>query len=78
MLELTTHVSLGLNRLPPDSTLLTRLPGYEPKSDRMGIGRSRDRSRKCDLAIVTTTVIAHGVGISVLCWERAGKWEGAG
>ncbi|OBZ74052.1 hypothetical protein A0H81_06160 [Grifola frondosa] len=28
--ELVAHVSLGTNRLPPDSTLLTPLPGYEP------------------------------------------------
>ncbi|KAJ2970693.1 hypothetical protein NUW54_g12674 [Trametes sanguinea] len=32
--ELTAHVSLGSNRLPPDSTLLTPLPGYQPDIDR--------------------------------------------
>ncbi|KAH8104141.1 hypothetical protein BXZ70DRAFT_905239 [Cristinia sonorae] len=30
---LTSHVSLGSNRLPPDSTLLTPLPGYEPDAE---------------------------------------------
>ena len=30
---LTSHVSLGSNRLPPDSTLLTPLPGYEPEAE---------------------------------------------
>lgn len=28
--QLAAHVSLGRNQLPPDSTLLTPLPGYEP------------------------------------------------
>lgn len=27
---LAAHTSLGRNQLPPDSTLLTPLPGYEP------------------------------------------------
>lgn len=30
MPQLAAHVSLGRNQLPPDSTLLTPLPGYEP------------------------------------------------
>ncbi|TCD69638.1 hypothetical protein EIP91_006863 [Steccherinum ochraceum] len=33
---LTNHVSLGSNRLPPDSTLLTPLPGYEPEAEHGG------------------------------------------
>ncbi|KAI1796778.1 hypothetical protein LXA43DRAFT_1057622 [Ganoderma leucocontextum] len=47
--ELSTHVSLGSNRLPPDSTLLTPLPGYEPDSEQIDMGRPRERSREREL-----------------------------
>ena len=40
--ELAAHVSLGSNRLPPDSTLLTPLPGYEPEMEHGDIERVRD------------------------------------
>ena len=47
--ELAAHVSLGSNRLPPDSTLLTPLPGYEPEPEQMDMGRPlRERSRERD------------------------------
>lgn len=38
--QLAAHVSLGHNRLPPDSTLLTALPGYNQGDD--GLGRGYD------------------------------------
>ena len=42
-------MSLGSNRLPPDSTLLTALPGYEPELEQMDMGRPlRERSRERD------------------------------
>lgn len=47
--ELAAHVSLGSNRLPPDSTLLTPLPGYEPEGEQLDIDhreRSRERERE--------------------------------
>ncbi|CDO70142.1 hypothetical protein BN946_scf184783.g26 [Trametes cinnabarina] len=40
--ELAAHVSLGSNRLPPDSTLLTPLPGYQPDIDRGDAERVHD------------------------------------
>ena len=43
--ELAAHVSLGSNRLPPDSTLLTPLPGYEPEGEQLDIDR-RERERE--------------------------------
>ncbi|KAI0364714.1 hypothetical protein BV20DRAFT_821381 [Pilatotrama ljubarskyi] len=47
--ELAAHVSLGSNRLPPDSTLLTPLPGYEPDTDQGEAERNRDeRDRERD------------------------------
>ncbi|KAH9940812.1 uncharacterized protein BXZ73DRAFT_75354 [Epithele typhae] len=45
--ELAAHVSLGSNRLPPDSTLLTPLPGYEPDIEHHD-GRERERERDRD------------------------------
>lgn len=44
--ELAAHVSLGSNRLPPDSTLLTPLPGYEPDLDRDEVEHARDRGQR--------------------------------
>ena len=49
MPELTAHVSLRSNRLQPNSMLLTPLPGYEPKSNQMDIGRPRDQLHGHDL-----------------------------
>ncbi|KAI0630522.1 hypothetical protein C8Q77DRAFT_210013 [Trametes polyzona] len=46
--ELTAHVSLGSNRLPPDSTLLTPLPGYEPDMDQTEVD---DRGREHEYAL---------------------------
>ncbi|TFY69104.1 hypothetical protein EVJ58_g621 [Rhodofomes roseus] len=34
---LAAHTSLGRNHLPPDSTLLTPLPGYQPEPDVTGL-----------------------------------------
>ncbi len=44
--ELAAHVSLGSNRLPPDSTLLTPPPGYEPDLDRDEVEHGRDRDQR--------------------------------
>lgn len=48
--SLVSHVSLGSNRLPPDSTLLTALPGYHQQGNRdhqqgvvMGVGLGDER-----------------------------------
>ena len=48
--ELAAHVSLGSNRLPPDSTLLTPLPGYEPDGEQQldMVGRPRERSHELE------------------------------
>ena len=42
---LTAHVSLGSNRLPPDSILLTPLAGYEPDGEQQlnTVSRSREQ-----------------------------------
>ena len=47
--ELAAHVSLGSNRLSPDSTFLTPLPEYEPQPEQMHLIRPlQERSQEHD------------------------------